>query len=319
MRQAGRDQEQDDIMRILVLGAGGIGGYFGGRLTAAGVDVTFLVRDKRAALLARDGLRIRSELGDLDIPVKTITRETARPGYDAVLLSCKAYDLDDAIASLRPAAEGAMIVPLLNGMRHLDALDAAFGAEAVCGGVAAIGVTLEDDGTVRHFGKMQGYVHGARLPNQAARCAALAEAMAPGGFAPRNSDTIMQDMWEKFVLICTAAGSACLMRGGLATIAKTTYGAELVMEFYDECASVAAAAGHPPRPRHVEMFKAGLTGGSPANVPSMLRDLRRGFRLEADHIVGDMLARAMALGRPSPLLRAAFCHLQVYEETRAGG
>lgn len=304
-------------MRILVLGAGGIGGYFGGRLAAAGVDTTFLVRERRAAILARDGLRLRSELGDLDIPVQTVTAATARPGYDAVLLSCKAYDLDDAIESLRGAAAGALVVPLLNGIRHLDALDAAFGAENVAGGVAAIGVTLDDDGTVRHFGKMQGYTHGPRGAAQAARCAALAELLGRGGFAPRNSDTIMQDMWEKFVLICTAAGSACLMRGGLADIAKTPHGAGLVMELYGECSAAAAAAGHAPRPRHVEMFQNGLKGGSPANVPSMLRDLRRGLRVEADHIVGDMLARALAAGHAAPLLRAAHTHLKVYEAGRA--
>jgi len=306
-------------MRILVLGAGGIGGYFGGRLAAAGVDTTFLVRERRAGMLAANGLVLKSELGDLAIPVQTVTTATAKPGYDAVILSCKAYDLDDAIESLRPAAPGALVIPLLNGMRHLDALDAAFGAEHVAGGVAAIGVTLDDDGTVRHFGKMQGYTHGARFPSQAGKCAALAEEMAKGGFAPRNSDTIMQDMWEKFVLICTAAGSACLMRGGLSAIAKTEHGISVVMELYGECAAAAQAAGHTPRPRHIEMFRGGLTGGgSPANVPSMLRDLRRGLRVEADHIVGDMLARALAAGHAAPMLRAAHTHLKVYEAERAG-
>ena len=305
-------------MRILVLGAGGIGGYFGGRLAAAGVDTTFLVRERRAGVLAANGLVLKSELGDLALPVKTVTTATAKPGYDAVILSCKAYDLDDAIESLRPAAPGALIVPLLNGMKHLDALDAAFGADNVAGGVAAIGVTLDDDGTIRHFGKMQGYVHGARFPGQAATCAALAEELAKGGFAPRNSDTIMQDMWEKFVLICTAAGSACLMRGGLSSIGKTEHGAAVVMDMYGECAAAATAAGHAPRPRHVEMFRNGLTGGTPANIPSMLRDLQRGLRVEADHIVGDMLARALAAGHAAPMLRAAHTHLKVYEASRAG-
>jgi 2-dehydropantoate 2-reductase len=305
-------------MRILILGAGGIGGYFGGRLAAAGGDVTFLVRDRRAEILARDGLRIRSELGDLDLPVRTITAATAQPGYDAVILSCKAYDLDDAIAALRPAAPGALIVPLLNGMRHLDALDAAFGAENVCGGVAAIGVTLDDDGTVRHFGKAQSYTHGPRAPSQEARCAALADAMTPGGFAPRNSPTIMQDMWEKFVFITTAAGMACLMRGSIGAIARSAEGSALLIEMYEECAAVAEAAGYPPRPRHRDFARSGFTDKTNGNVPSMLRDLQRGLRVEADHLVGDMLARARALGQAAPMLRAASAHLAVYQESRAG-
>ena len=303
-------------MRILVLGAGGIGGYFGGRLAAAGLDVTFLVRDRRAEILARDGLRLTSELGDLAIQVKTVTRDTARPGYDAVLLSCKAYDLDDAIASLAPAAAGALIVPLLNGMRHLDALDAAFGAEHVAGGVAAIGVTLDDDGTIRHFGKGQSYTHGPRFPSQDASCAALAEAMAPGAYGARNSATIMQDMWEKFVFITTAAGTACLMRGAIGAIARTAEGTSVLNDMYDECAAVAAAAGHPPRPRHREFAAAGFADKTNTNVPSMLRDLQRGLRVEADHLVGDMLARARALGHATPFLRAASAHLAVYQESR---
>ena len=303
-------------MRILVLGAGGIGGYFGGRLAAAGLDVTFLVRDRRAEILARDGLRLTSELGDLAIQVKTVTRDTARPGYDAVLLSCKAYDLDDAIASLAPAAAGALIVPLLNGMRHLDALDAAFGAEHVAGGVAAIGVTLDDDGTIRHFGKGQSYTHGPRFPSQDASCAALAESMAPGAYGARNSATIMQDMWEKFVFITTAAGTACLMRGAIGAIARTAEGTSVLNDMYDECAAVAAAAGHPPRPRHREFAAAGFADKTNTNVPSMLRDLQRGLRVEADHLVGDMLARARALGHAAPLLRAASAHLAVYQEGR---
>ena len=129
-------------MRILVLGAGGIGGYYGGRLAAAGVDVTFLVRPRRAEQLARDGLVIRSPLGDARLTVNTMLRERLEPGWDAILLSCKAFDLDDAIATIRPGAAGALIVPLLNGLRHLDALDAAFGPDQVAGGVAQIAVTL---------------------------------------------------------------------------------------------------------------------------------------------------------------------------------
>ena len=146
-------------MRILVLGAGGIGGYFGGRLAAGGADVTFLVRPGRAAQLAANGLILRSPLGDVQVPVRTVLRENAGPGWDAIILACKSYDLEDAIATIRPIAPGALIVPQLNGLRHLDVLDTAFGAEAVAGGVAQIGVTMEADGTMRHLNRMQGFVH----------------------------------------------------------------------------------------------------------------------------------------------------------------
>jgi len=303
-------------MRILVLGAGGIGGYFGGRLAAGGADVTFLVRPRRAGQLAADGLVVRSELGDIAMPVKTVQRETVAPGYDAIILSCKAYDLEDAIEAIRPAAAGALIIPLLNGMLHLDALDAAFGAAAVLGGVAAIGVAMDADGVVRHHGKLQGFTYGERQASQAGRCAALLETLSKGGFAPRHSPTIVQDMWEKFTFLCTMAAMCCLMRGSVSDINATDEGPSLMQEMYGECSAVAGAAGFQPRPQHAEFVKGALGSRNSVNVPSMLHDLRRGGQVEAQHIVGDMLARARAAGSPSTLLRVAYTHLQVYQAGR---
>ena len=304
-------------MRILVLGAGAIGGYFGARLAAGGVDVSFLVRPQRAELLARDGLRVKSPLGDLQVPAKTVLREQVRPGYDAILLGCKSYDLDDAIESIRPAVPGAVIIPLLNGMRHLDRLDAAFGQQAVGGGVAALFVALEPDGSIRHQGAAQNFVFGERHPAQAAACEALAPVLTQGGFSPRHSREIEQDMWEKFVFICSAAAMCCLMRGAVGEIASTSEGAPLMQEMLQDCGAAATAAGHPQRPAHLEFCRKTLTDPASPNVPSMLRDLRAGNQVEADHIVGDMLARTRAAGRQATLLRAAAAHLQVYQARRA--
>lgn len=303
-------------MRILVLGAGAIGGYFGGRLAAAGVDTTFLVRPGRAEQLVRDGLRIASPLGDVSIAPQTVARERVVPGYDAILLSCKAYDLDDAIDAIRPAVPGAVIIPLLNGMRHLDRLDTAFGREAVGGGVAALFVGMDPDGLIRHQGDAQTFIFGERHPAQAGRCEALAPVFSRGGFAPRHSREIEQDMWEKFVFICTAMATCCLLRGGVGEVARTNEGAALMLEMLEDCAAVAAAAGHAQRPPHAAFCRKMLTDPASPNVPSMLRDLRRGNQVEADHVVGDMLARARTAGRPATLLRAAYANLQVYQAAR---
>ena len=304
-------------MKVLILGAGAIGGYYGGRMAAAGADVTFLVRQRRADLLFRNGLVVKSDLGDIAMPVKTITRATEGRGFDVILLSCKAYDLDSAIESLRPAAPGALILPLLNGLRHLDALDEAFGMDNVAGGLAAVSVTLEDDGTIRHFGKEKLHVHGPRKPAQSSKCTALADLLATSGFAPVNSTDIMQEMWEKFVLICATAGVACLMRGGPSAIAKTPYGASVAMDIFDECAATATAAGHAPRETRIQLYRNRFNPDAPpANPPSMLRDLERGFPVEADHIVGDMFQRALANGHAARMLRTAYTHLQVYQLQR---
>ena len=126
-------------MRILVLGAGGVGGYFGGRLAASGADVTFLVRERRAAQLAARGLVIESPLGDATVPSPQ-TVISAAPGgapFDVVLLTCKAYDLASAIESIAPfVGPQSAVLPLLNGMAHLDALEARFGRARLLGGVA---------------------------------------------------------------------------------------------------------------------------------------------------------------------------------------
>jgi 2-dehydropantoate 2-reductase len=304
-------------LRILVLGAGGIGGYYGGRMAAAGADVTFLVRPRRAAQLAENGLVLVSPLGDLKMPVKTVLRETAAPGYDAIILSCKAFDLEDAIESIRLAAPGALILPLLNGIRHLDTLDAAFGADAVLGGVAQIGITLDPDGTVRHLNSAQGFIYGERSPGQAARCEALLPALASGGFGPRHSREIMQDMWEKVVFLCSIAAMTCMMRGKVGEIASTDEGAGLMLEMVAECAAVATAAGFAPRPQSQAFAQKALTDKASPNAASMMRDLLAGGKVEAEHIVGDMLARAKAAGQAAPLLRAAYTHLQVYQAARA--
>lgn len=304
-------------MRLLILGAGGIGGYYGGRLAAAGVDVTFLVRERRAAQIAADGLVIRSPMGDLTIPVKTVTREAPGTGYDAIIVSCKAYDLEDAIAAIKPASAGAMIIPQLNGMRHLERLDAEFGAERVLGGVAVIGVTMTAEGVIRHLNKAQGFTFGARFASQESFCAALAPVMAKGGFDSKNSATIVHDMWEKWVFLATIAAASCLFRGTVGQIVSATPdGAGLIMGMLEDCAAAADAAGFAPRPGHREFTRKQLSDPASPGAASMMRDLVSGGRVEADHVVGDMLARARAAGRAAPVLAAAYTHLKVYEGSR---
>ncbi len=300
-------------MRILILGAGGIGGYYGGRMAAAGADVTFMVRAKRAETLARNGLVIRSPVGDLEIPVKTVQRDTATSGFDAILLSCKSYDLEDAIESLRPAAQGALVIPMLNGMRHLDTLDAAFGPDHVAGGVAMIGVDMEADGTIRHLARGHGLTYGERTEAQAGICAALAPMFRDSGFDGRHSHEIMRDMWEKFVFITCNAGMCCLMRGNLGEIARTQEGAGVMRDLIAECAATATAAGYAPREGFLERAGRQLTDPQSTTTASMLRDLRRGGQVEAEHVVGDMLARAKAAGLAAPILRSIYTNLQVYQ------
>jgi 2-dehydropantoate 2-reductase len=210
------------------------------------------------------------------------------------------------------------VLPLLNGMAHLDALDARFGAARVLGGLCKIAATLTPEGVVKHLNDAQQIVYGERDGAASPRLAALAEAMNRASFASRPSDAILLEMWEKWVLLATLAGMTCLMRGSVGDIVASDDGQALTEQLLDECAAIAAAAGHPHRPKTLEQSRAILTSAGSGFTASMLRDIERGGPTEGGHVLGELLARAVAKGVAAPVLRAANCHLQVYERRRAG-
>lgn len=303
-------------MRTLVLGAGGIGGYFGGHLVAAGADVMFLARPARAAQLRSDGLRIDSPLGDARMAVDVA--ETVEAPYDLVILSCKAYGLDDAIAAIGPAVgPQTSVLPLLNGLAHLDLLDAAFGAAAVLGGAAFISVVLADDGTIRHLAKLQGLTFGARTPDQTPRCDEVEALLRTASFDTRRSRNIAQEMWEKFAFITAASAITCLMRAPVGAIMTATDGERLTRQMLAECQAVAAAAGHPVGLKARDWADSMLTLRGSDFTASMLRDLEVGGLIEADHLQGDMIRRGTDCGVTTDLLKVAYCHLQAYAGRRA--
>jgi 2-dehydropantoate 2-reductase len=302
------------MMRTLILGAGGIGGYFGGRLVQSGADATFLVREARAERLKTNGLKIVSPLGDAELDVSVATAGAVTGAYDLVILSCKAYDLADAISAIRPAVGSrTTIMPLLNGLAHLDALDAAFGADKVIGGLAAISVTMDADGTIRQLSPLNALTFGARSAASEAACAVIADLFAPAAFGARRSDAIMQEMWEKFVFITAASAITCLMRASVGAIMAADEGERLTRAMLDECRAVAGAAGFPVRDKPSAFADTMLTTKGSPFTASMLRDLEAGGKVEADHLQGDMIARGTALGVETPLLRIAYAHLQAYQ------
>ncbi|KAF1696180.1 2-dehydropantoate 2-reductase [Pseudoxanthomonas jiangsuensis] len=310
-------------MRILVLGAGGTGGYFGGRLAQAGADVTFLVRPARAALLAERGLRIRSPLGDADLDVATVTAQdlpalaAARP-FDLVLLACKAYDLDSAIESVAPAVgANTAVLPILNGLLHYDALDARFGRERVPGGLCFIGATLGADGEVLHLGRPASITFGLREGNaDGGVLARLAAAYAQAGVDHLYAPDIAAAQWIKYSFLAALAAGTCLMRASVGAIVAAEGGEAFMAALHAECLAVAAAEGHPVPEDEARTARSGLTrSGSPVTA-SMLRDLQAGLRVEALQIVGDMVHRAHRAGLQVPRLEAAWVHLQAYESAR---
>lgn len=305
-------------MRVLVVGAGAIGGYFGGRLLQAGNDITFLVRPRRASELARDGLVIKSPGGDVTLKnPPTVQADKLSEKFDVVLLSCKAFDLDDAIRSFAPAVgPDTSIIPLLNGMLHLNVLDGRFGPERVLGGLCAIAATLNEAREVVQLAPMQSLNFGERDGTMSTRVQAIAKVFTTGNCGAAASEHIMQDMWEKWVFLASLAASTCLMRTSVGNILAATGGKDFLLGMLDECSGIAKAAGHAPTGPFFQRTSGLLTAEGSPMTASMFRDLRAGLPVEADHVIGDLVARADAAKIPVPKLRIAYTHLKAYEKQR---
>ncbi|HEY0332761.1 MAG TPA: 2-dehydropantoate 2-reductase [Stenotrophomonas sp.] len=310
-------------MRILILGAGGTGGYFGGRLAQAGLDVTFLVREPRGHRLDRDGLRIRSPLGDADLRVSHVTEASlgaasALQPFDLVILSCKAYDLGSAIDAISPAVgPDTTVLPILNGLAHYDELDAAFGHERVLGGLCFISAAIGPEGEILHLGKPASITFGERQSaHLTPRVRDFAEACAQAGIDHLASPAIAQEQWIKFTFLCALAAATCMARAPIGRIVDTEDGRALINGLYNECLIAAQADGQQiPSAAREKALASLLQPGSDLKA-SMLRDLEAGRQVEARQIIGDMLARVRQTGVNAPWLMAAFVHLQAYQLER---
>ena len=314
-------------MRVLIVGAGATGGYFGGRLLQHGRDVAFLVRGPRAAALARDGLILRSPLGDVTLNAPpTVRAFDLHEPYDLVLLGCKAYSLAAAMTDFAAAVgPHTAILPVLNGMAHLHALDQRFGADHVLGGRCMIAATLDEDGVVQHLNRTHTLTFGERDGRPTQRLQAITEVLADAGFDARASHTIVQDMWDKWVFLATLAGISCLLRASVGDIVAAPGGRDATLALFAECCAVAARAGHAIGAATQARACAILTEVGSTLTASMMRDLQDGHAIEAEQIIGDMLARcapASASGDPHAqpqtpsILSVVYACLKAYEAGR---
>ncbi|MGH7000691.1 MAG: 2-dehydropantoate 2-reductase [Stellaceae bacterium] len=313
-----RVASQGQNMRILVLGAGAVGGYFGGRMVECGADVTFLVRAKRRAALARDGLLVKSAVGDLKLPVKTVAAGETMTPFDIVLLSSKSYDLDSAMESIVPAVgPDSAIVPLLNGMAHLEKLSARFGARRVLGGACYIGATLDANGVVQHMGRMQSLVFGEIDGQASVRVQAFADILAHTKLDFEASRAVRQAMWDKFVLLAALATTTTLTRATVGEIMAAPSGETFMLAALAECAAVAEAEGFAPTAAAYDGARGALTQRGSGFSASMMRDMLKGGPTEGDHVIGDMVRRGAARRVDTPILRTALTNLEAYEAKRA--
>lgn len=306
-------------MKILVLGAGAVGGYFGGRLAEAGLDVTFLVRPARRDILARHGISVTSPFGgDFAVKPKAITQNEVTSPFDLIILSCKAYDLSAAMDAIAPAVgSDTLILPLLNGLRQIDLLQERFGAERVLGGICYIGAALNSGtGAINHFGKFHRIIFGPLHPNQGNRVAEIAALNERIAFDLDLSPDILQDMWDKCAMQAALSCANVITGGTVGEILDTPTGETFLLSCLAECRDTAEGLGHPLTPKTLDLYHDMFTTRGSTFATSTLRDVQSGQRTEGDHIIGDLVRRAEATGLQTPILRCALARLQTYEALR---
>jgi 2-dehydropantoate 2-reductase len=307
-------------MRYLVLGAGALGGFFGARLIKGGADVTFLVRPRREQQLQRNGLVEHTQDGEtLSYKVRSIQQGGIDKPFDVVLLTCKAYDLEGALDAIAPAVgPGTAILPVLNGIRHIDVLTQRFGVPQVLGGITVVNAALRPDGAIQQSQVRINMNHLGELDGQkSARCAAIAQTLTAGGLAAEVVDNIAASMWQKFFGYACNASLTTLTRSRAGSIAKAGSGAAYVSAVIGEVAIVVAAEGFPVPPSLPALIQGMFSQPDSTYLPSILVDMEENRPTEGEHTIGDLVDRANRRGIAVPLLTAARCNLQAYEINRA--
>ena len=306
-------------MRILVVGAGAVGGYFGGRLVQAGRDVTFLVLPKRAEQIQAQGLQILSPMhGDFTARPNTITASQIASPYDVIFLSIKSYSLAAAIDDFAPAVgPQTVIIPVLNGMHHMDVLTQRFGEHAVLGGVCFVSTAIDSQGRIVQLADFQSLAYGELDGKKTSRIEAAHQEFSGAGFQAAISTDISRDMWQKWVFLASLGAITCLLRGNIGEIVAAPGGAELCLSALRECAAIASACGYPMPEKFLAEKSAQLTAPGSKLASSMYRDLTEHARVEADTILGDLVDRGRKLAVSAPIVQAAFVSLTIYQQGQA--
>lgn len=300
-------------MNILIAGAGGIGGYFGSRLMEKGQNVTFLVRNQRKQQLEKTGLVIESPHGNYTGKPALITKEDRGQTFDAIIITTKAYHLEEVIKDIQPFADqSTMILPLLNGIAHMDPLVEVFG-DQVIGGLCFIETTLNEEGHIIQSSPIHDLVYGERDGSQSERIIKLNEAFegANAGFA--LSDKIMQDMWHKYSFITAMSGITTLMRSPVGPTVNIPAAKHTLERLLNEISAVMKSIDAPIADGLPEMQMKKMQEMKEGMKSSMLRDMEKRLQTETSHLQGWLLEKGKENGIDSPILEAAFAHVKIYE------
>lgn len=304
-------------MRILMAGAGATGGYFGARLAQAGQDVTFLVRERRYQQLQASGLVLQTPQGTETLQPQLAQASSLTGHYDLIFVTVKSFALDQVMEDIAPAVgPETLIMPILNGLRHIATLQQRFGEDKVIGGLCKINATLGDNGEVIQMTPLHQLYYGALDGNNDARLQRVDAALRDCQVDTRFSDNIMDELWEKWLLLSTLGAVCCLARGNTQQILTSRGGEALLQGVFSEILSVITAEGYQTRPAATARILELLSDPATPMTSSMYRDLTQGFDIEADQVIGDLLLRAKRHSLATPLLNAVDVNLQVYLQQR---
>jgi 2-dehydropantoate 2-reductase len=303
-------------MRILVVGAGAVGGYFGGRLLEKGEDVTFLVREKRKQQLQQTGLVIKSVQGDVTLNVQTLVSGEESDPFDLVILAVKEYHLDQALHSVHPyIGSNTTILPLLNGISHLEKIKAAFPQGHLLGGLCFIEATLNKEGHIEHYIQRHDIIYGELDGQVSERIKQIKKCFSEANMNAYVSKQIIKRMWHKYIFISTLSGITSLMRSSIGPILSVSHGKETVQRLIDEIVSIAQSQEPSINPNIAGEIMQTLESAPPSMTSSMHRDLEKGLPIETDHFHGTLLKMA-----PDhfdlPLLKTIYSTLSLYQQAK---
>ena len=305
-------------MKVLIVGAGAIGGYFGGRLLEKGENVTFLVREKRKAILKKTGLKIESIHGNAELIPRLITIDEPGETFDLVLISTKSYHLQQAIDDLKPfVSEDTTILPLLNGISHVDQLVEAFGEKAVIGGLCFIETTLDEDGTINQKSALHQLIFGELSGELTPRIQKLQSVFSGANADFEYSEKIHQEMWQKYLFITALSGITSLMASPIGPIMALESGRNTVASLLEEITTIMNKINAPIKDKIATDLFQKISGMGYDMKSSMQRDMEKALPLEADHLQGFLLNHAKEHNLPAPILETIYTKLALYEDTRS--
>ena len=307
-------------MKFLILGAGALGGYYGGLLQKGGADVTFLVRPHRADQLRNDGIRIKLAREYYNAPVKVMTDDILSEEFEVIFLTCKAYDLEAAIKSISPAVgDGTVILPILNGVNHIDILIDYFGIDHVLAGVTQFLVNRDKNGTILptfHGSGGQKTIFGEINGGPSKRCEDILGALKINMPDTSISNNILNEIWSKLSGAGHSFAVASLLQARAGKVAETDISQRVVENLFDESSAICAAEGYPAPEDMRRICVNDLWGQKGSNYgPSILADIENKRRTEGEHVIGDLVRRAKKHSIATPLLEAALCKIQLYENS----